>query len=125
MAAYPAGFRYTKDHEWIDVAGDRGRVGITDYAQRQLGDVVYIELPEVGAKVKAGQSFGSIESVKAVSELYAPIAGEVVEVNAALKRSPEAVNKDPHGSWMIVLKLSDQAAADGLLDASQYADLVK
>ena len=125
MTAYPAGFRYTKDHEWIEVAGDRGRVGITDYAQRQLGDVVYIELPEVGAKVKAGQSFGTIESVKAVSELYAPMAGEVVEVNAALKRSPESVNKDPHGSWMIVLKLNDRTAADSLLDASQYADLVK
>lgn len=125
MTAYPAGFRYTKDHEWIEVAGDRGRVGITDFAQRQLGDVVYIELPEVGAKVKAGQSFGTIESVKAVSELYAPMAGEVVDVNAALKRSPESVNKDAYGSWMIVLKLNDRTAADSLLDASQYADLVK
>ena len=123
--AYPDTFRYTKDHEWIDLAGDRGKVGITDYAQRQLGDVVYIELPEVGTKVKAGQSFGTIESVKAVSELYAPLAGEVVEVNTALKSSPEAVNKDPHGSWMIVLKPSDRAAVDDLLNAAQYADLVK
>ena len=117
--------RYTKDHEWIELAGDRGKVGITDYAQRQLGDVVYIELPEVGTNVKAGQSFGTIESVKAVSELYAPLAGEVIEVNAALKKSPEAVNKDPHGSWMIVLKPNDRAAADSLLTAAQYADLVK
>jgi glycine cleavage system H protein len=122
---YPDAFRYTKDHEWIDLAGDRGKVGITDYAQRQLGDVVYIELPEVGTKVKAGQSFGTIESVKAVSELYAPLAGEVVEVNTALKGSPDAVNKDPHGSWMIVLKPSDHAAVESLLNAAQYADLVK
>ena len=86
--AYPANLKYTKDHEWIDVSGDRGRVGITDYAQQQLGDVVYLELPEVGAKLKAGQSFGTIESVKAVSELYAPVSGEVVEVNGALKTSP-------------------------------------
>ena len=83
--AYPAGFKYTKDHEWIELAGDRGKVGITDYAQQQLGDVVYVELPEVGAKLKAGQSFGTIESVKAVSELYAPVSGEVVEVNTALE----------------------------------------
>jgi glycine cleavage system H protein len=123
--AYPAGFKYTKDHEWIEIAGDRGTVGITDYAQQQLGDVVYIELPEIGARLKEGQSFGTIESVKAVSELYSPAAGEVVEVNTALKDKPEKVNADPHGSWMIVLKLADPAATDGLLDASQYADLVK
>ena len=123
--SYPAGYKYTKDHEWIDVADDRGTVGITDYAQQQLGDVVYIDLPEVGTKLKAGQSFGTIESVKAVSELYSPAAGEVVEVNAALKDKPERVNGDPHGSWMIRLKLADPAATDGLLDASQYADLVK
>src|SRR5712691_3317893 len=121
---YPANFKYTKDHEWIDIAGDRGKVGITDYAQQQLGDVVYIDLPEVGAKLKAGQSFGTIESVKAVSELYSPAAGEVLEVNTTLKDKPETVNTDPHGSWMIVLKLAD-ASAENLLDASQYADLVK
>lgn len=123
--AYPAGFKYTKDHEWIEITGDRGRVGITDYAQQQLGDVVYIELPDVGAKLKAGQSFGTIESVKAVSELYSPAAGEVLEVNSALKDRPETVNADPHGSWMIVLKLAEAGPADTLLDASQYADLVK
>jgi glycine cleavage system H protein len=123
--AYPAGFKYTIDHEWVDLAGDRGTVGITDYAQQQLGDVVYIELPEVGGKRKQGQSFGTIESVKAVSELYAPMTGEVVEVNAALKVKPEAVNTDPHGSWMIVLKLTDAGEAGALLDATKYADLVK
>ena len=93
--AYPDGFKYTKDHEWIDLTGDQGRVGITDYAQQQLGDVVYVELPEVGARVKQGQSFGTIESVKAVSELYSPVTGEIVEVNAALKDKPEGVNANP------------------------------
>ena len=125
MASYPAGFKYTKDHEWIEVAGDRGKVGITDYAQQQLGDVVYVELPEIGAKLKQGQSFGTIESVKAVSELYSPVTGEVVEVNDALKNKPEQVNADPHGSWLIAVKLANAAEAGGLLDATQYADLVK
>lgn len=123
--AYPSGFKYTKDHEWIQVDGDRGKVGITDYAQQQLGDVVYVELPEKGAALKAGQPFGTIESVKAVSELYAPISGEVVEVNAALKQKPEAVNSDPHGSWMIVIKLSNAGELSSLLDAAHYQDLVK
>ena len=121
---YPAKFKYTKDHEWIDLAGDRGKVGITEYAQQQLGDVVYIELPETGAKVKQGDSFGTIESVKAVSELYAPVSGQVVEVNAALKDNPEAINKDPHASWMIRLEMSETAEAASLLDATQYGDLV-
>ena len=123
--AYPDGFKYTKDHEWIELDGDRGRVGITDYAQQQLGDVVYVELPEVGAKLKQGQSFGTIESVKAVSELYSPVTGEVVDVNGALKDKPEVVNKEPHGSWMIVVKLTNPSEAGALLDASQYQDLVK
>ena len=123
--AYPAGFKYTKDHEWVELSGDRAKVGITDYAQQQLGDVVYIELPDIGALLKQGQSFGTIESVKAVSELYAPVAGEVVEVNAALKDKPEIVNSDPHASWMIVLKVTNPGEAGGLLDAIQYADLVK
>lgn len=124
-AAYPAGFKYTKDHEWIELAGDRGKVGITDYAQAQLGDVVYVELPEVGAKLKQGQSFGTIESVKAVSELYSPVSGEVVEVNAPLKDKPETVNSDPHGTWMVVIRLANPAEATGLLDAAQYQDLLK
>jgi len=122
---YPANLKYTKDHEWIDLAGDQGKVGITDYAQQQLGDVVYVELPEVGVKLKQGQSFGTIESVKAVSELYSPVTGEVVEVNTGLKDKPEAVNKDPHGSWMVVIRLANAGEAGALLDASQYQDLVK
>ena len=123
--AYPPDLKYTKDHEWMDVAGDRGKVGITDYAQQQLGDVVYLDLPEVGAKLKAGQSFGTIESVKAVSELYSPVSGEVVEVNAALKGRPETVNTDPYASWMIVLRLTSPDEIASLLDAAQYAELVK
>ena len=122
---YPAGFKYTKDHEWLELSGDLGKVGITDFAQQQLGDVVYLELPEVGTTVKPGQAFGTIESVKAVSELYAPVSGTVVEVNAALKAKPERINVDPHESWMVVIKLSDPAEADALLDVAQYSDLVK
>ena len=122
---YPPAFKYTKDHEWLDLSGDLGKVGITDYAQKQLGDVVYMELPAVGTTLTQGQSFGTIESVKAVSELYSPVSGEVVEVNDALKSTPERVNADPHGNWLITIKLSQAAEASGLLDASQYADLVK
>ena len=123
--AYPADYKYTKDHEWIEITGDRGKVGITDYAQQQLGDVVFMELPEVGATLKVGQSFGTIESVKAVSELYAPVSGEVVEVNTALKQKPETVNTDPHASWMIVVRLADSGETRGLLDAAQYEALTK
>ena len=123
--AYPAGFKYTKDHEWIELTGDNGKVGITDYAQQQLGDVVYVELPEVGARLKQGQSFGTIESVKAVSELYSPVTGEVVQVNTALKDKPETVNKNPHDSWMVVIKLTNPGEAGALLDATQYQDLIK
>ena len=125
MASYPTNLKYTKDHEWIELSGEKGKVGITDYAQQQLGDVVYVELPEVGAKLKQGQSFGTIESVKAVSELYSPVSGEVVEVNAALKDKPETVNEDPHGSWMVVIKLTSAGEAGALLDATQYQDLIK
>ena len=119
------GLKYTKDHEWIELSGDRGKVGITDYAQKQLGDVVYVELPDVGTTLKQGESFGTIESVKAVSELYSPVSGEVVEANVSLKDKPETLNSDPQGTWMIVVKLSNAAETAGLLDASQYADLVK
>ena len=125
MASYPAGLKYTKDHEWIELSADRGKVGITDYAQQQLGDVVYIELPEVGVQLKLGQSFGTIESVKAVSELYSPVTGEVLEVNTGLKEKPEVVNSNPHATWMIVLKLANPGETGALLDATQYADLVK
>ena len=123
--AYPAGFKYTKDHEWIELEGDRGTVGITDYAQQQLGDVVYVDLPEVGATLKQGQSFGTIESVKAVSELYSPVSGEVAEVNTALKDKPEMTNKDPHATWMVVLKLTNPGEVGALLDATQYQALIK
>jgi glycine cleavage system H protein len=121
--ADPASYRYTKDHEWIDTA--TGRVGITDYAQQQLGDVVFVDLPEVGAKVARGQSFGNIESVKAVSELFAPVSGEVADVNTSLKDRPEVVNSEPHTTWMIAIKMTDPQEAAELLDASQYAELVK
>ena len=121
----PAHYKYTKEHEWIDVTGDRGRIGITDYAQQQLGDIVYVDLPEPGTVLKQGQSFGTIESVKAVSELYSPVTGEVVEVNAGLKDKPETVNRDPHGSWMVVLKLARPDESTALLDADQYQTLVK
>jgi len=122
--AYPADLKYTKDHEWIRVAGDTADVGITDYAQQQLGDVVYLDLPDVGRSVTAGESFGSIESVKAVSELFAPMSGEVVAVNDALKNHPEAVNSQPHESWMIKVKLSNPGDVAGLMDATQYESTI-
>lgn len=123
---YPDDRRYTKEHEWVKVEGDLARVGITDYAQNQLGDVVYLELPEVGRVLRAGEAFGTVESVKAVSELFAPVAGEVVEVNSALVSNPEAINSDPHGkAWMIVLRPSDAAAAGALLDARAYQALAE
>jgi glycine cleavage system H protein len=122
---YPQGYRYTKDHEWIAVEGDRGKVGITDYAQKQLGDVVFVELPELGRKLQASERFGTVESVKAVSELYSPAAGEVIEVNAPLADKPELINQDPHGAaWMVVLKLASPAAVAGLMDAAAYEALV-
>ena len=114
---YPADLKYTRDHEWVRVSGAKGRVGITDYAQKQLGDVVYIELPEVGRTVSQGEALGTIESVKAVSEIFAPVSGEVVEVNAALKDSPETVNSDPHGAWMVAIRLADPAEAAALRKA--------
>ena len=122
--AYPADLKYTKDHEWLRVSGDIAEVGITDFAQEQLGDVVFVELPDVGRKVNAGESFGSIESVKAVSELFAPATGEIVEVNPSLKDYPETVNTRPHETWMVRLRLSDPNAAGSLLDAAAYERLV-
>lgn len=122
--AYPDDRKYTKDHEWVRLSGDTAEVGITDFAQQQLGDVVFVELPEVGSRVTAGQSFGSIESVKAVSELFAPVGGEVVEVNDAVKDHPEAVNKDPHAAWMIKVRMASPGDAAGLLDSAQYQGLL-
>ena len=120
---YPADLKYTKEHEWVRVEGDTGAVGITNFAQQQLGDVVYVDLPEVGTKLTAGQSFGTIESVKAVSELYAPVSGEVVEVNTALKDHPEQVNSKPHESWMVKVRLANAADVNGLLDSTAYRGL--
>lgn len=122
---YPETLKYTNDHEWIAIDDGVGRVGITDFAQKQLGDVVYVELPDVGTLVTQGQAFGTIESVKAVSELFAPVSGEVVEVNDTLKDKPEQVNNDPHGAWMLAIRLSSPAQAEALLSASAYSDLVK
>ena len=121
---YPADLKYTKEHEWIRVSGDTGRVGITDFAQKQLGDVVYLDLPQVGRSLQPGESFGTVESVKAVSELYSPVSGEVVAVNAAVVEKPEQVNTDPHGSWMIEIRLSNAADIDRLLSLAEYTQLV-
>jgi glycine cleavage system H protein len=120
MPNYPADLKYTKDHEWVRVNGDTGSIGITNFAQLQLGDVVYVDLPDVGAQLSAGQTFGTIESVKAVSELYAPLSGEVVEVNTALKNTPEDVNAKPHDTWMIKVRLANAAETSGLMDAAAY-----
>jgi glycine cleavage system H protein len=119
--AYPAQYRYTKEHEWIEVKGGIATIGITDYAQHELGDVVFVELPKVGSKTVAGKSFGTVESVKAVSELYAPAAGEVIDVNTALQNTPEKINTDPHGAgWLIKIRLSNAAEIAGLMDAAAY-----
>jgi glycine cleavage system H protein len=120
---YPSNLKYTKDHEWIRLGGGDAQVGITDYAQKQLGDVVYLELPAVGRALKKGEVFGTIESVKAVSELFSPVDGEVTKVNTDLAQRPEAVNTDPHGSWMIAMKVA--GGQEDLLDAAQYTDLTK
>ena len=120
---YPSDLKYTKDHEWVRLEGDKARVGITDYAQKQLGDVVYLELPDVGRSFNHGEVFGTIESVKAVSELYSPVDGEVTEVHSDLVQHPETVNKDPHGSWMIGIKVT--GGQDDLLDSGAYTDLTK
>ena len=122
---YPADFKYTKDHEWIKVTGETAQVGITDYAQKQLGDVVYLDLPPVGRVLKVGETFGTVESVKAVSELYSPVSGVVTAVNGALAEKPEKVNADPHASWMIEIKLGSAGELDALMAAEQYSDLVK
>ena len=121
----PPELRYTKDHEWIRVDGDRGRIGITAYAQEQLGDVVFVDLPQVGSAVTQGEQFGSIESVKAVSDLYCPVSGEVVEVNGDAAAQPEAVNADPYGTWLIAVRLSNPDELSSLLDAAGYGEIVK
>ena len=122
---FPTDLKYTKDHEWLRQDGGEVLVGITDFAQRQLGDVVFVELPEIGRTLKQGESFGTIESVKAVSELYSPVSGEIVAVNKQLDTHPEAVNKTPHETWMIRLKPSAPDESAALLDASAYGTLVQ
>lgn len=125
MAQVPADLRYTREHEWAKVEGDRARIGITAFAQEQLGDVVFVELPKLGARVTAAQTFGVVESVKAVSDLFAPVSGEVVETNAALVKSPETVNADPYGEgWMIVVALANSKEIDALLSAADYERLI-
>jgi glycine cleavage system H protein len=119
--AYPAKYRYTKQHEWIDVNGDVATIGITDYAQHELGDVVFAELPKPGAQITTGKSFGTVESVKAVSEIYAPASGEVVEANAELHDTPEKINSDPHGAaWLIKVRLANPGELKDLMDAAAY-----
>jgi len=119
--AYPANFRYTKEHEWVNVEGGVATIGITDYAQSELGDVVFVELPKVGAKLETGKSFGNVESVKAVSEIYAPAAGEVSATNDELTKAPELLNSDPHGKgWMVKVKLANAAEINSLMDAAAY-----
>jgi glycine cleavage system H protein len=119
--AFPANYRYTKEHEWIDVKGDVATIGITDYAQHELGDVVFVELPKPGTKIEAGKSFGTVESVKAVSEIYAPAAGEVIEANGELQNTPEKINTDPHDSaWLIKVRLANPGEITKLMDAAAY-----
>ena len=123
--SYPADLKYTKEHEWIRVDGNTGTIGITDFAQQQLGDVVYVELPDVGSTITAGQVFGTIESVKAVSELFAPVTGEVSEINTSLKDRPDHVNSKPHETWMVKVKLSNPGEIASLMNATAYEQLIQ
>lgn len=122
--AYPADYKYTKEHEWLKIDGKTGVIGITDYAQNSLGDIVFVELPKVGAEISAGKTFGSVESVKAVSDLFAPVTGTVTEVNEALNTAPEQVNKDANATWMIKVSLKDPSEAGGLLSTADYEKFI-
>jgi glycine cleavage system H protein len=122
--AYPKDYKYTREHEWIQVNGNTGTVGITDHAQESLGDIVFVELPKVGTQLQAGKSFGTVESVKAVSELYSPASGKVTAVNDALNQSPEIINRDAHAAWMIKLELANPAGMNALLSADDYEKYV-
>jgi glycine cleavage system H protein len=122
--AYPANYKYTKEHEWIDVNGAKGSVGITDYAQNSLGDIVFVDLPKVGDKLEAGKIFGSVESVKAVSDLYSPVSGTVTEVNETLKDAPEKINADANATWMMKLDVSDPSELEKLLSAADYEKFI-
>ena len=125
MSTYPEEFRYTKEHEWVKVEGDSGVVGITDHAQKELGDIVYVDLPKPGAKVEKGKSLGSVESVKAVSDIYSPVSGEVVAINDSLTTAPEKLNEDPHGAaWLVKVRLSAPDEIKQLLSASDYQSYI-
>lgn len=122
---YPDKFRYTKEHEWVSVQGDTGIIGITDHAQHELGDIVYVDLPKVGATVAKGGTIGSVESVKAVSDIYSPVSGDVIEINQALADKPERLNEDPHGdAWLIKVRLSTADEVNGLLSAEEYRSYI-
>lgn len=122
--AYPADYKYTKEHEWLKIDGSTGMIGITDYAQNSLGDIVFVELPKVGTEISAGKTFGSVESVKAVSDLFAPVSGTVAEVNEVLNTSPEQVNKDANTTWMIKVNLKDPGEAGSLLSTADYEKFI-
>ncbi|MGH9203329.1 MAG: glycine cleavage system protein GcvH [Vicinamibacterales bacterium] len=125
MNSYPDSFRYTKDHEWVKVEGDVGTVGITHHAQKELGDIVYVDLPKIGATVIQGNAIGSVESVKAVSDIYSPVSGEVIEVNTGLASAPEKLNQDPHGSaWLVKVRLSEPDDLKKLLSSVEYQEYV-
>jgi glycine cleavage system H protein len=122
--AYPPEYKYTKEHEWLSLDGDTGTIGITHHAQDELGDIVFVELPKVGAALTAGKTFGTVESVKAVSDLYAPVSGTVTAINDELATSPEKVNSSPHTAWMVKVTLANPAETDGLLSAEDYEKFV-
>ncbi len=119
--SYPTQYRYTKEHEWVDLEGTQAKIGITEHAQSELGDVIFVELPAVGTQLKKGDNLGTVESVKAVSDIYAPLSGKVIEVNTKLESAPETINQDPHGEgWLVVIEVTDSSEADHLLDAASY-----
>ena len=122
---YPENFRYTKEHEWVLVEGDTGTIGITDHAQDELGDIVYVDLPKAGTHVEAGKSLGSVESVKAVSDVYSPVSGEVIEINGSLADAPENLNQDPHGgAWLVKIRLTNPAEVENLMSAADYQSYI-
>jgi glycine cleavage system H protein len=123
--AFPATYRYTREHEWIEVLGKTGKVGITDYAQNSLGDIVFVDLPKIGSSVERGKVFGSVESVKSVSDLYSPVTGTVIEVNEELATAPEKINSDAHGAWMLKVEMANPEEVNSLLDAAAYEKFVK